>query len=208
MAPDNRWPEAERRDALLAGFLKTWGWQLTREVVEAAREELGIPRSTLFRLVARFRRTKRTTSLLPQATGTPSAAKRLDPKIESFITEQIDLYWLKKERPTMSSLASACTTLAALKVGDPRTVARSSDASMNSSRVLWGIGEGRGISWRRRRQPWRQCGERPQRSLAIDHTIVDVIVVDEQLRRPIGRPDPDDCDRHLHAKGDGVLSLA
>ena len=68
---DARWPEAERRDALLRRLLKASGWQLTREVVEAARKELGIPRSTLFRLAARFRRTKRTTSLLPQATGTP-----------------------------------------------------------------------------------------------------------------------------------------
>ena len=38
----------------------------------------------IFRLVARFRRTKRTTSLLPQATGTPSGAKRIDPKAEVF----------------------------------------------------------------------------------------------------------------------------
>ena len=81
---DPRWPEAERRDALLRRLLKASGWQLTREVVETAREELGIPRSTLFRLVARFRRTKRTTSLLPQATGTPSGAKRIDPKVEVF----------------------------------------------------------------------------------------------------------------------------
>jgi len=101
---DPRWPEAERRDALLRRLLKASGWQLTREVVETAREELGIPRSTLFRLVARFRRTKRTTSLLPQAAGTPSGAKRIDPKVESLIKEQIDRYWLKKERPSMSSL--------------------------------------------------------------------------------------------------------
>ena len=40
---DARWPEAERRDALLRRLLKASGWQLTREVVEAAREELGNP---------------------------------------------------------------------------------------------------------------------------------------------------------------------
>jgi hypothetical protein len=63
---DPRWPEAERRDALLRRLLKASGWKLTREVVEPAREELGIPRPTLFRLVGRFHRTKRATSLLPQ----------------------------------------------------------------------------------------------------------------------------------------------
>jgi hypothetical protein len=45
---DPRWPEAERRDLPLRRWLKASGWKLTREVVEAAREELGIPRSTLF----------------------------------------------------------------------------------------------------------------------------------------------------------------
>jgi len=44
------------------------------------------------------------TSLLPQATGTPRGAKRIDPKVESLIAEQIDRHWLKKERPSMSSL--------------------------------------------------------------------------------------------------------
>ncbi len=32
-----RWLEAERRDALLRRLLKASGWQLTREVIEAAR---------------------------------------------------------------------------------------------------------------------------------------------------------------------------
>ena len=75
---DPRWPEAERRDALLRRLLKESGWKLTREVVEAARNELGIPRSTLFRPVGRFRRTKRATSLLPQSAGTLDGAGRIE----------------------------------------------------------------------------------------------------------------------------------
>ena len=92
---DPRSPEAERRDALLRRLLKASGWQLTREVVETAREELGIPRSTLFRLVARFRRTKRTTSLLPRL-ALRAGPNALTPRSRSLITEQIDRYWLKK----------------------------------------------------------------------------------------------------------------
>jgi hypothetical protein len=34
---DPRWPEAERRDALLRRLLKASGWQLTREVVDVSR---------------------------------------------------------------------------------------------------------------------------------------------------------------------------
>jgi hypothetical protein len=87
---DPRWPEAERRDALLRRLLMASGWKLTPELVEAVHEELGIPRSTLFRLVGRFRRTKRATSLLPQSAGTPDGAKRIDARIEALIAEQIE----------------------------------------------------------------------------------------------------------------------
>ncbi len=152
-----------RRDALLRRLLKASGWQqLAREVVEAAREELGIPRSRLFRLVARFRRTKRTTSLLPQATGTPRGAKRIDPKVGSLITEQIDRYWLKKERASLSSLMRRVHDACRVEgLRPPRTVARLSDASMNSSRVLRRAGEGRGISWWPPRLAPGLCGEPP-----------------------------------------------
>ena len=78
-------------------------------------------------------------------------------------------------------------TPAALKVCDPRTAARSSDASMNSSRVLRrrrGEGDILPAATSSPEPMWRtaptKSGSRPQ--------LVDVIVVDEQLRRPIGRP--------------------
>ena len=59
---------------------------------------LGIPRSTLLRAVARFRRTRRASSLLPLKRGTRDGSSLLDPRIERIIEEQIERFWLKKER--------------------------------------------------------------------------------------------------------------
>jgi putative transposase len=101
---DPRWPEAVRRDALLRELLRRSGWKVTAEVASAAFTQLGIPRSTLFRAVARFRRTRRASSLLSLKRGTPDGAQRIDPKIEGIITEQIDRFWLKKEKPRFSAL--------------------------------------------------------------------------------------------------------
>jgi putative transposase len=98
------WQEAERRDALLRRLLRASEWKVTREITEIAREELGIPRATLFRLIARFRKTKRSSSLLPKPVGTPLGAKRLDIRVESIISEMIDRFWLRRERPSMSAL--------------------------------------------------------------------------------------------------------
>jgi putative transposase len=72
---DPPWLEAERRDFFLRGLLRANNWIATREVVESD----------------------------PTGRGTPGA-KRLDIRTERLIGQQIDRFWLKKERPKMSAL--------------------------------------------------------------------------------------------------------
>ena len=97
-------PDVERRAAVLRDLLRQSGWKVTAEVADAALEQLGIPRSTLFRAVARFRRTRRASSLLPLKRGTRDGSSLLDPRIERIIEEQIERFWLKKEKPRFSAL--------------------------------------------------------------------------------------------------------
>ena len=80
-------PEVERA-AVLRDLLRQSGWKVTAEVADAALAQLGIPRSTLFRAVARFRRTRRASSLLPLKRGTRDGSLLLDPRIERIIEEQ------------------------------------------------------------------------------------------------------------------------
>src|SRR5580704_4419263 len=82
-------PEVERRAAVLRDLLRQSGWKVTAEVADAALAQLGIPRSTLFRAVTRFRRTRRASSLLPLKRGTRDGSLLLDPRIERIIEEQI-----------------------------------------------------------------------------------------------------------------------
>src|SRR6202050_3888493 len=99
-------PEVERRAAVLRDLLRQSGWKVTAtgERSDAALAQLGIPRSTLCRAVARFRRTRRTSSLLPLKRGTRDGSLLLDPRIERIIEEQIERFWLKKEKPRFSAL--------------------------------------------------------------------------------------------------------
>ena len=83
-------PEVEQRAALLRDLLRQSGWKVTAEVAKAVLAQLGIPRSTLFRAVARFRRTRRASSLLPLKRGTRDGSLLLDPRIERIIEEQIE----------------------------------------------------------------------------------------------------------------------
>ena len=98
---DTLLPEVEQRAALLRDLLRQSGWKVTAEVGNAALAHLGIPRSTLFRAVARFRRTRRASSLLPLKRGTRDGSSLLDPRIERIIEEQIERFWLKKEKASI-----------------------------------------------------------------------------------------------------------
>src|ERR1700678_1372355 len=70
-------PEVERRAAVLRDLLRQSGWKVTAEVADAALAHLGMPRSTLFRAVARFRRTRRASSLLPLKRGTRDGSSQV-----------------------------------------------------------------------------------------------------------------------------------
>ncbi|RFB76696.1 Mu transposase C-terminal domain-containing protein [Methylovirgula sp. 4M-Z18] len=180
--------EAGRRDALLRRLLHASGWQVTREIATIAREELGIPRSTLFRLVARFRKSKRSSSLLPKPVGTPHGAKRLDIRVESIISEMIDRFWLRRERPSMSALMQrlidACQ-VEGLRPPNRRTVKCRVD-ELERGLVVRRRGEGDVASTVS--SPGSYSASSANEVWQIDHTLVDVIIVDEQLRKPIGRP--------------------
>jgi putative transposase len=101
-------PEVGRQAAVLRDFVGTLlrqsGWKVTAEVADSDLAQLGSPRSTLFRAVARLRRTRRASSLLPLRCGTRDRSSPLDPRIEGIVEEQIERFWLKKEKSRFSGL--------------------------------------------------------------------------------------------------------
>ena len=59
---DERQMDAGGETNFFRQLLQRSGWKVTAEVVRVARAELGIARSTLFRLASRFLNTRRTSS--------------------------------------------------------------------------------------------------------------------------------------------------
>ena len=114
---------------MLRDLLRQSGWKVTAEVADAALAQLGIPRSTLFRAVARFRRTRRASSLLPLKRGTRDGGSLLDPRIERIIEEQIERFWLNKEKPRFSALMERVHDACHVKVCGRHIEKQSSAAS-------------------------------------------------------------------------------
>ena len=179
----------DRRAAVLRDLLRQSGWKVTAEVADAALAQLGIPRSTLFRAVARFRRTRRASSLLPLKRGTRDGSLLLDPRIERIIEEQIERFWLKKEKPRFSALMErvhdACH-VEGLRAPPRKTIKR---RVLDLNPLAAARRRGQGVlETASTPSPGQFVADRPNAIWQIDHTIVDIVVVDEQYRRPIGRP--------------------
>ena len=67
--------------------------------VDAGAALLGLSRSSVYRLVARFKRRPTTSSLLPAKAGRPGSLRLLDPRVEAIMEEAIQSFYLTPQRP-------------------------------------------------------------------------------------------------------------
>jgi putative transposase len=160
-------------------------------IATEAAKTLGISRSMLYRLVARFRAQPQLSTLLPGTPGRRYETHRLSKALERVIARTIEDVYLQRERPRVADLirmVNARCHEAGLAPPHYRTVKRRL-AEINEQEMT------------RRRHSARAARERfgpvqtsslnptdPLQVVQIDHTEVDVIVVDERERLPLGRP--------------------
>jgi putative transposase len=188
VAPD-AWALASAREAIIRPLAE--GPRISRDAADAAVAALGISRSLLFRLVARFRARPQTSTLLPRKRGLKKQTPLLPPPLEQLITETIDEVYLRPERPRISHLmtviAARCherglskpsfrTIKRRLNRLDPKTLTR---RRLGARAVHERFGPV---------QTSTLAPDLPLQVVQIDHTPVDVVIVDEQSRQSIGRP--------------------
>jgi putative transposase len=159
-------------------------------LIKRACGTLRLSRAMVFRLLARYKEDQRASSLLPQTSGRKPGTSVLKKEQERIITAQIRGFYLTRERPPVAALhreiAADCaksrlripsygSVLRRLQAFDPRTLVSKREGP------------------KRAREQFRPLRipptiSRPLELVQIDHTLVDVVVVDELARRPIGRP--------------------
>jgi len=156
----------------------------------------------LFRLVARFRKTQRTSSLKPRKRGTQEGVTRLDPRTERVIAEQAEGFWLKKEKPSFAALMRRIGEVCLTEGLSPphRSTVQRRVSELIPIAAARKRGE-REIEAASTTSPGQLSVAKPNALWQIDHTIVDVVVVDEQYRQPIDGQC--DCRRCLYQNGRG-----
>ena len=184
-ATDTQWERAQRREAVIAGLASAnnLGDQLTR-----ASARLGISRRSVFRWLAAYRDIPQTLCLLAHPRGTPAGARRIDVCLEDLIAEVIrDVYLTKvcaKKEDVVRQVGLRCESekltppsrkaiLARVSALDTREVAKARLQRSEAAALVDPV-------------PGTYRVDNALDVVQIDHAPIDVIVVDEAHRMPIG----------------------
>jgi putative transposase len=157
--------------------------------VRARAEEVGVHPNSLYRWLERYTLGgARLSSLLPKSRRDQGHG-RLDPEVDQIIERAIEDVYLNAQRCSITELfESVLVTCRAQSLKPPHlNTVRKRVAALEQRRVVrTRLGQGAA----RRLEPVRGSFQTtaPLAVAQVDHMLLDVIVVDEVQRRPIGRP--------------------
>jgi putative transposase len=184
------WQLAKKRERVLRSLIARGERLKAGELAEAAAA-LGVSDRWLRKLLERFRREPRISTLLPDPGGRPRGHATLSPAVETIVSDQIANFYATAERPSLMELVDAIhracrqaglplptrkTISRRVRNADPKTLVTKREGR-KAARDRYGAVEAHFVP-----------SDRPLGLIQIDHTRVDLIVVDEVYREPIGRP--------------------
>jgi putative transposase len=186
---DDQWREARRRAEIIRPLAENP--IVPQRSAEEAGRRLGLSARTVYSLVNVWRSSG---GSLPELVATkPSGGKgraRLTPAIEAVIGETIEHYYLTAQKPRLSAVVKAIrrrcrltgikspsvnTVQARIRILEPRRVTTKREGLKAAQRLIPAPGA----------TPEARA---PLDVIQMDHTKIDLIIVDSVSRLPIGRP--------------------
>lgn len=162
----------------------------TRRMVEARALDVGVHTNTLYHWIKLYEGSRLLTALVPQGRNDKGTA-RLPLEVEAVITDVIERQYLQKQRKSVETvyrdIKARCLTMGAspphintvrariANLSGELKVARRSGRKAAEAKYSPVEGHFPGAEW-------------PLAVVEVDHTKLDIILVDECQRRPVGRP--------------------
>ncbi|WP_292227412.1 Mu transposase C-terminal domain-containing protein [Mesorhizobium sp.] len=155
-----------------------------------ACRELGLKRTRLYELIRAYREHPVTSSLLPRPGGTRQGSRRLPDETEAVIAEALRDFYKTRQKPSINRLHKEIRGLcrsrgvrapswhalkARIEAMDPAELTKAREGSKAARDRFHPV-------------PGEYTAECAFDVVQIDHTLVDVIVVDRRYRRPLQRP--------------------
>ena len=183
------WTEAKRRAEIIAPLARLP--RVGHDAADLAAAQLGLSRRRIYQLIGRARQGEGlVTDLAVGRSGGGRGEGRLADKVERIISDVLFELYLQRQRRSATAVEKAISIrcrragLCAPSRGAIRRRIDRLDPEVAARRRL-------GEQASRRLKPAAGAMPAPERPLTvvqIDHTKVDLIVVDEHRRQPIGRP--------------------
>jgi putative transposase len=185
-----RWREGFRRHEAIRGLLERHTGLLRTADVKDVAWDLGVSQATLYRLITTYKAIGTVGALMPRTSGRPTGLRLLDKKVEALIAKCIREIYLTPNRPTLKRLTDevhAKCAAAGYSLPDRRTIRARVLAIPERTRAMR-RSDTLGVK-ATTPTPGKLTATRPLEIVQIDHTEVDVVVVDEENRKPLpGRP--------------------
>lgn len=187
---DEDWKIAQKRFAAIQPLIDRF--DVGRREVDARAQELGVGFSTLYCWLKRYRNAGTLDGLMPEKRGAKKGAKKLSVHAEQIIKEVIDEVYLTVQRPSVQKVVlearRRCLEAQLPDVPHPNTI-RARVAEISERETL----RKRGYREKAKNKFIPVPGQFPNADyplsvVQIDHTPVDIILVDDIYRKPIGRP--------------------
>lgn len=183
------WDEARRRQRAVKELLLLP--RRNREAVKAHADFLSVDVATLYRWMRAYRSTGRLDSLLPAKPSGGRGKSRLDPELDKIITTGIEQFYLTKQQRSVRSTADEVARLcrdAGLPPPHMNTV-RARILALSERTRLRKRGNSKKADDTFNPRPGRfDEAQRPLALVQIDHTKLDVMIVDDDTRLSVGRP--------------------
>ncbi len=185
--PEKKWLEARWRFQYIKRLAEDTGPQ--RLQIDWVARMLKVTPRTVQRWLRSYRKNPDVMALIPQARGPTMGHRRVIPEVENLLRDVIDDWVRSGQRLPIIWIQEEC-----------RRRGKSTKTKPPSRGCIVARLRDRGLEALRRRHPPRTVtepvvsGQRPPRSptplkiVQMDHTLVDVMVVDEIRRESMGRP--------------------
>ena len=189
--PDDVWQAARDREQVIRHLVQNPpAYGARAEAVAAAAAELGLSFHHIYRLLKAYEADPRTRSLLPKVPGPQAGLRRLHPRVETIIEEEIQTRYMDLLKPKKSLLMKGIhARCAAEGLGKPARETVEARLAVISKREQTKRRHGPKKA-REDFNPIRGSleAERALEIVQIDHTPTDVMGVEPDTLEVIGRP--------------------
>ena len=184
---DSEFQEIQRKYLAIQPLLSE---NITRKEIEEHAAKINIHYTTLYRWLRRYQSTGTLLGLLPKPSGRKKGETRLDFATEDIMQKIINTYYLSKQKPSIQAVINKIHIECKNRgiVAPSKNTIRNRIHKLSEYEVLKKQGNRSIARTKYEPVPGKFESDYPMQLIEIDHTPVDLILVDDENREPIGRP--------------------